>query len=189
MGFPLKKYIQIDCEALCNKPTGVVLSIGACIYDVNGVGESIELFPALAPQVKAGRTIDDDTFLWWFSRPLEMRQSILNGERQPLAVVADEFVEWFHEVRQGVDRENIFFSAYGNDYDLPKVESLLGDYRTMPWEGRPWYKNKVCLRALAVAHSKLIEWPEGPVAHTARADAINQAKAHISLLKKFPDMQ
>lgn len=189
MGFPLKKYIQVDCESLARNANAVVLSIGACIYDMDGVTDSIELFPVIGPQVAAGREIEDDTFMWWLGQPEEARKSIINGDRQPLAVIADEFVEWFQEVRKGIDRETIWFSAFGTDFDLPLVNSLLGKHRTMPWEGRPWYRKKMCLRGLAEVFKDHIVWPEGKTAHTARADAINQAKAHISLLQKFPDLR
>jgi len=182
--------MMIDCEALARTANAVVLSIGACTYDVDGIRESVELFPTIAPQVADGREIDDETLMWWFGQPESARKSIINGDRQPLAVLADEFVEWSHNQRAlAGGKENLWFSAFGNDFDLPLVNTLLGKFRTMPWEGRPNYRNKMCLRALNELYAKDIVWPEGPVAHTARQDSINQAKAHISLLQKFPDMR
>jgi hypothetical protein len=186
----MKTFMQVDCEALALTANAVVLSIGACTYDMDGIKSSIELFPSVSPQVAAGREIDDDTLMWWFDRPDAARKNIVKGERQPLNIIADEFVEWANDQRSiAGGKEKMWFSAYGNDFDLPLVNSLLGKHRTMPWEGRPNYKNKMCLRALNELYAKDIVWPEGPTAHTARQDAINQAKAHISLLQKFPDMR
>jgi hypothetical protein len=186
----MKTFMQVDCEALALTANAVVLSIGACVYTVDGVTDSIELFPSVAPQVAAGREIDDETLMWWFGQNDEARKNIIKGERQAIHLIADEFVEWAHTQRViAGGKENLWFSAYGNDFDLPLVNSLLGKARTMPWEGRPNYKNKMCLRALNELYSHDIVWPEGPTAHTARADAINQAKAHISLLKKYPLMR
>jgi hypothetical protein len=186
----MKTFMMVDCEALALTANAVVLSIGACTYDVDGIKDSIELFPSVSPQVAAGREIDDETLMWWFGQPEAARKNIINGERQPLQIIADEFVEWAHTQRVIADgKENLWFSAFGTDFDLPLINTLLGKLRTMPWEGRPNYKNKMCLRGLNELYAKDIVWPEGPTAHIARQDAINQAKAHISLLKKFPDMR
>lgn len=187
----MKTFVQIDCECLARTPNAVVLSFGACFYDVTGIKDSIELFPQVTPQVDAGRAIEDETLMWWLGRPEESRKNIINGDRQPLAVVADEFCDWFHDTHYAlkVDRKDIWFSCLGNDFDLPLLVSLLGKYRGMPWDNYPFYRNKMCLRALNEVYRDDIVWPEGPVAHTARMDALNQAKAHISLLEKFPNLR
>jgi hypothetical protein len=186
----MKTFMMVDCEALALNANAVVLSIGACTYDVLGIKSSIELFPTVSAQVAAGREIDDDTLMWWFKQPEAARMSIVNGERQSLVAVADEFSEWASAQRYDAGgKENLWFSAYGTDFDLPLVNMLLGKIRTMPWEGRPNYQQKMCLRGLNEIFKNDIVWPEGPTAHQARQDAINQAYAHISLLKKFPEMQ
>lgn len=186
----MKTFLMVDCEALALTANAVVLSIGACTYDVDGIKSSVELFPTVSAQVAAGREIDDDTLMWWFKQPEAARMNIANGERQALHLIADEFVEWSHEQRSVAGgKENVWFSAFGTDFDLPLVNTLLGKHRTMPWEGRPNYKNKMCLRALNELYADDINWPDGPVAHTARQDSINQAMAHISLLQKFPKMR
>ncbi len=186
----MKTFMMVDCEALALTANAVVLSIGACTYDVTGIKSSIELFPSIAPQVSAGREIDDDTLMWWFDRPDSARNNIIKGERQSLVMIADEFADWASDQRATAGgKENLWFSAFGIDFDLPLVNTLLGKHRTMPWEGRPNYRNKMCLRALNELHTDDIVWPTGPTAHTARQDAINQAEAHISLLQKFPRMR
>ncbi len=186
----MKTFMMVDCEALALTANAVVLSIGACTYNVDGIKDSIELFPAISPQVEAGREIDDETLMWWFDQNDEARKNIIKGERQPIAVIADEFVEWASTQRVFAGgKENLWFSAFGTDFDLPLINTLLCKHRTMPWEGRPNYKNKMCLRALDELYANDIAWPEGPTAHTAREDAINQAKAHISLLQKYPLMR
>jgi hypothetical protein len=186
----MKTFMQVDCETLALNANAVVLSIGACTYDMEGIKESIELFPSVSEQVALGREIDDDTLMWWFDQPDAARNNIIKGERLPLVMVADEFTEWAHSQRTTAGgKEKLWFSAYGVDFDLPLVNTLLGARRTMPWEGRPNYKQKMCLRTLNEVYAEHIEWPEGKTAHTARADAINQAYAHISLLKKFPHLR
>lgn len=185
----MKKFVQVDCETLGVTADSVVLSIGACFYDMDGFSSSIELFPSIEQQVLSGRSVSDSALMWWFSQPDAARKNIVNGERQPLIEVADEFVQWFNEARGDVPRENVWFSAFGNDFDLPLVTSLLGKYRTMPWDVNGMYRNKMCLRTLNEVYRNHIVWPEGDVAHTARQDAINQAKAHISLLQKFPELR
>lgn len=190
MSLNTRVFMQVDCEALALNANAVVLSIGACTYDVDGIKDSIELFPSVSEQVAAGREIDDDTFMWWLGQTEAARKSIIKGERQSIVAAADEFVEWADVERMKAGgKESLWFSAYGTDFDLPLVNTLFGKFRTMPWEGRPNYRQKMCLRTLNERHSKEIEWPEGPTAHTARQDAINQAMAHISLLKKFPEMR
>jgi hypothetical protein len=182
----MKTFMMLDVEALARNANGVILSIGACIYDVDGIKSDIELYPSISEQVALGREIEDETFAWWLKQPDEARRNIANGERSPIRLVADEFVEWASQERlfAGATKETLWFSAFGNDFDYPMVDTLLGKLRTMPWEGRPNYQNKMCLRAVSSIFEKDIVWPEGKTAHTARADARNQALAHISVLKK-----
>lgn len=181
----MKTFIMLDLEALARNANGVILSIGACTYTVDGIISDIELYPSISEQVALGREIEDDTLMWWFKQPEEARMNIVNGERQNRVAIADEFVEWASEQRHlAGGKEFLWFSAYGNDFDYPMVDTLLGKIRTMPWEGYPNYQNKMCLRAVNSIFEKDIVWPEGKTAHTARADARNQALAHISVLKK-----
>jgi hypothetical protein len=186
----MKTFLMVDCEALALTANAVVISIGACTYDVDGIKSSIELFPSIAPQVEAGREVDDDTLMWWFAQPEAARNNIIKGERQPIAIIADEFSDWANDQRAiAGGKDKMWFSAFGIDFDLPLVNTLLGKHRTMPWEGRPNYRNKMCLRTLNEMYAADINWPDCPTAHTARQDAINQAMAHISLLQKFPKLR
>jgi hypothetical protein len=182
----MKTFMMLDVEALARNANGVILSIGACTYTVEGIISDIELYPSVSEQLALGREIEDDTLMWWLGQPEEARNNIIKGERQKLVAIADEFVEWVADQRHHFagGKENLWFSAYGNDFDYPMVDTLLGKLRTMPWEGRPNYQNKMCLRAVNSIFAKDIVWPEGKTAHTARADARNQALAHISVLKK-----
>lgn len=180
-----KTFVQIDCETLALSPNAVVLSIGAAAYDVAGIFSRIELFPSISEQLAEGREIDDDTFNWWLMQTEAARTSISRGRRASIPTVANQFANWIAPILNyygGI--ENTFFSAYGIDFDLPVVSTLLSKHGKLPWEGKDGYRQKVCLRTLQGIYKDDFVWPNKQVAHTALADAESQAEAHILLMRK-----
>lgn len=62
--------VMIDIETLDNKPSSVVLSIGAVTFtQENGaVGDSFYQVLEFQSQIEHGRTISEGTLLWWASQ-------------------------------------------------------------------------------------------------------------------------
>lgn len=180
-----KTFVQIDCETLALSPNAVVLSIGAVAYDIAGIFSRIELFPSIGEQVAEGREVDDNTFNWWLMQNENARTSIARGRRASIATVSAQFNMWIAPILKyygGI--ENTYFSAYGIDFDLPIVSTLLSKYDQLPWEGKDGYRQKICLRTLQGIYTDDFVWPNKQVAHTALADAESQALAHIALMHK-----
>lgn len=187
----MKTFVMVDIETLSLKPNAVVLSIGAAAYNTQyGMIAEFEMFPALDEQIAKGRMIDGDTILWWFKQSQEARDNVANASRAPVATCGNAFNAWVDGVISLYARQpdNLFFVANGTDFDLPILSSLFDGYTTMPWDGRPGYRQKLCWRTLYNIYKNEIEWPINQAKHTALADAVSQAHAHLSLLRKRPYM-
>jgi len=79
-----KKYteLSVDIETLGTYPGNVVLSIGACAFDVDrGLFEEQELSLkiSLLDSLFCGFEIDPDTLEWWRKQPEEARQALETG--------------------------------------------------------------------------------------------------------------
>lgn len=184
-------FFMIDTETLALTPNAIVLSLGVCAYDFeHGIGSSIELFPSLDEQFAAGRAFDGGTLMWWFQQSAQARESQYRPHRLTLKKTADQLSDWFDNLFrfQCGGREDAYFLAHGVDFDLPILSTLLSQHMQMPWEGKPGYKKKLCFRTLYNMYGKDMEWPSEITAHSALADAKAQAHAHLSLLRKRPDL-
>lgn len=184
-----RTFVQIDTETLALTPNAVVLSIGAVAYDRHGIFSRIEVFPSISEQVAAGREIDDDTFSWWLMQTEAARRNIATGKRESLEATGQRFSDWYTPIlKHYTSIDNTYFSAYGIDFDLPVVTTLLSKYGKLPWEGKDGYRQKLCLRTVQTLYKDDFVWPSKQVAHTALADAESQAEAHLLLMRKHISM-
>jgi hypothetical protein len=185
----MRKYVMIDCETLSRRPNAVVLSIGAVIYTLAlGIYERIELFPDLDEQFQSGRDVEGETFLWWLKQSSHARDSIVQGHRVSVKESAIQFNHWKTACIDDSPPRDTFYMANGNDFDLPIISTLFSPYLTPPWEGYPGFRQKLCWRTHHNLFQKDITYQDGKTAHTALADAEAQALAHLSLLRKRPEL-
>lgn len=155
---------MIDFETLGTKPNSVVLSLGAVLFNDQGVlGEFYRVFNLL----QGDRTKDGATVQWWAKQSPESREIFEQCKTgTDLSLLPEEFNKFV-----GTHRVQIW--SNGADFDIPILNNIYDQYKaTVPWK----FWNHRCYRTLkSLFH---IEAPFKFVGtkHNALADAHHQSQ-------------
>lgn len=168
--------LMIDIETLDTRPTAVVLSIGAVVFnrkDPTVPFEELELTfgtkDCRASQVERGRTIDKSTVAWW-KQQSPAAQQVLREKNVDGVFQALELLEGF------IKSQPVEMMVWGNGatFDCVITGSLFESYGME----RPWkYWNERCFRTMKGEHGHIIDpiHMEG-TSHRAVDDAVYQAR-------------
>jgi hypothetical protein len=175
-------HISIDIETLDTKPSAVILSIGACIFNKDDltVGFFHQRLP-IEEQIKNGRTISAGTLEWWFDQlangapnptsgdePKSVRNTLLDFNKFMAAALAEGGTVWYR----------------GPHFDYVLLDSLYQSANaTNPV---PFFK--VRDQRTFCASEKYIILHDDTLArekHNAVDDAIWQARHIIQVSKKY----
>ena len=171
--------LQIDLETFGLPPTGAIVSIGACFFDMEKqeIGPTFSKNINLATAVRDGGVIEPGTVMFWMRQPDKARLNAINDSYDNCQVLRE-----FREFIQKHSREqDVVPWGNGASFDL----TLLGSAYKRIGENAPWrYFNERCFRTLRNAFPSIEYNPDdkGDDAHTALADAIFQAK-HLFKIK------
>jgi hypothetical protein len=164
--------LMLDLETMGVRPTSAIVSIGAVMFDENGLGEEFYTPVSLQSCVNFGLTTDADTVKWWETQP-ELVRNAWADEHAPLMDVAlKAFNDWC--VKNGVQR------VWGNgaDFDPPIIVNA---FRALdaeaPW---PWHGHR-CYRTVR----KMFDDPQTPrtgTLHHALDDAKYQAQNLLAIM-------
>ena len=163
-------HCMLDLETLDTKPTALILSIGAVMFDKDC--RSIEEFYGiieLDEPTMSNFTISASTLGWWFKQEEAIKEFARGG--QPLKVVLSNFSYWFKQNKgkelwgNGATFDNVILK---NAYDVSKMPT--------PWS----YKDDCCYRTIIGRYPKLHAEFSG-VRHNALMDAIFQADYLVEL--------
>lgn len=162
--------LMIDLETLDTRPTSIIVSAGAVLFNKDEILVTKEWILDLDEQELLGRTISVSTFRWWLNQTPQAQSQISSPNRTTLFKFTDEFVNLFkaHEIQE--------VWSNGSDFDLPIIADL---YKSLfvgaprpPWN----YHQTRCFRTLnALTGCKDHVKFEGE-RHTALADALYQAR-------------
>lgn len=146
--------LMLDLETLDTKPSAVVLSIGAVVWDTyKKTSTSSELawepvaqfYQALdiQSQLSEGRTVSESTLLWWMQQDSVAQAEAFSTDREAVAQVLHDF-NLFAADYSGVEGPNdpgvTRFWASPNTFDFPIWDSLAGDFNMdTPWTYRQKY--------------------------------------------------
>lgn len=170
---PLRR-VMIDLETYGTQPGCIFWSIGAVVFDEDGVDpdhwfyEKIELESAQ----RAGLKFDADTVRWWM-RQSDAARAEMDGECQPLAVVLSLFASCLAALGDNVQ-------IWSNGFDASLLEAgyaALG--QKAPWD----FYNERCFRTFKK------EFPVPPPEsdktgkHHALKDARHQAEHAVLILR------
>jgi len=171
--------VMIDLETFDTAPTAAIVQLGAVTFDPTGSmklseARRFEVTISLQSAVLAGLTFGVSTTAWWQgTAPTAARAAISRGPMTPLAEALIEFTRWYETVKP-----NRLWS-HGAAFDVPILDHA---YRAFDQEP-PWdYRSVRDTRTLFDLASQLVDWrkPERSTAHTALADATDQAADVIS---------
>lgn len=172
--------LMIDTETAGLPPTGALLSIGACFFDLHTqtIGPTFNRTIHLGSSVKHGGTMDPGTVLWWLRQDPKAQQAVAyNGE--PIELVLGDFSKWIAEYCR---HEDVHPWGNGAAFDLTIVG---GAYKRLDMAA-PWaFWHERCFRTVRNQHPSVAYEPgeKGDDAHNALADAIFQAQ-HMFKIKQ-----
>lgn len=171
--------LSLDWETLGTDPNTVVISIGACFFDIETgtIGETFYRTIDVDSQVKDGRTITGDTLKWWMGQA-DGAKKVFAEDALPIRTTMLQFEEWLSKNKRG----DIKPWGNGATFDVSIAENLFKQYEIKcPWIF--WNVNDLRTFRRFVANNEKVPRTEG-IHHNALSDAINQAKYVIKYGKK-----
>lgn len=190
--------VMVDLETLDNTSTSLILSIGACVFDENGVGTGHFYTTVKAASCHAiGLTISADTVKWWMKQSVEARNAVFGeGHMELLQKLADgqeptsdmldaltpggmHIADALEELRQWWPAGTPF---WGNGATFDNV--IVSDAYRRLGARRPWhYTADRCYRTLKALFPKVPAQARAGTYHNALDDALYQAEHAAAILK------
>lgn len=143
--------MMFDLETLDTRPSTIVLSVGAVIWETFETDTGIlgwhvrrRFYRILDIQSQANkkRTISESTILWWQRQDANARDEAFSAVRRPVTGVLDDFRK-FADLDGGI---NIFW-ANPATFDFPIWEDLAMSFSNyVPWSYRQKYDVRTAVR-------------------------------------------
>ena len=167
------KNIMIDLETMGSGSNAAIVSVGAVVFDENGIGATFYRKVSLKDSVSLGLDIDTDTVLWWMKQSDEARAELTDSDSFSLGSVLSEFSDFArgggHTVVWGCgsDFDNVILAnAWGKAF--PHIK--------LPWE----FWNNRCYRTVKNLFRD-VKMERTGTHHNALDDAISQAEHLIKI--------
>lgn len=161
----LPLHCMVDLETYDSRPTAQIISIGACMFDKEGIESKFYIVVDQKSSEAAGLTSSQSTVDWWSKQSAEAR--IILADETPKVSLTDgltAFGRWFLAAGgkfmwgNGADFDNAILAVA---YDKCDID--------LPWR----YSNNRCFRT--IKNGKYITARKGTY-HNALDDAITQAQ-------------
>lgn len=187
--------IMINIETMGAKDDAAILSIGAAIFNENGVSSDKIFYRVISLEhnLDIGRTVDASTIMWWLEQSEEARAELSKGSGTLHAAMMNlyEFVQ-MNLTKKG----NVWVN--GAMFDFRILRNAYMQMGTTP----PWrWNQECCMRALRriekylPASVNIVTWDStrklaeknNKVAHNALEDALLQAHYVQQYLSGFKE--
>lgn len=171
--------LMVDLETLGTEPSSVILSIGAAIFNENGVLHSKQWVLNADAQQRAGRTINPKTISWWEAQSPEAREVLAQSRTRAKTVSNDlgEFIVW---VKDRVDPVKVQVWSNGASFDVVLIEHLASQLNlVVPWD----FRNVRCYRTVMALFPPALKRERLGTFHNAEHDAVYQAQNIGDFLK------
>ncbi len=170
---------MIDLETMATEPDAVVLSIGACFFDLQTgkIGEKFYTCLSVTEQEEMNRVVDARTLAWWNGQSKDARK-VFTEKKYPVDHCLNEFTNF---ILSNANKSQVMAWGNGSGFDISIMESLFRMFE-LPC---PWlFYNVMDLRTFRrfVASNVKVPKLEG-TNHHALDDAINQAKFVLKHVK------
>lgn len=163
--------VMVDCETLAQSPNGVICSIGAVKFTVEG-GISDEFYVTIDAKdsLKYGMIIEQQTLNWWNKQnPIAFKELMRNNK--PLKDALTEFNKWFGKSKPTW--------ACGASFDPPIIQ---WNYEAVGMK-RPWgFWHDRCYRTMREIFPIPEPTREGTY-HNALDDAKHQTAHLLSIVR------
>lgn len=165
--------VMIDTETLGTTPGSAILSIGAVMFGMDGLGETFYAPISLGSCAAVGLSIDPATVQWWMEQSDQARAAAFPTDAAPLQQVLLAFQAWY------IAQEARYPWCHGATFDVPLLDAAFKACGlTPPWEF--WSVRDT--RTLYDVAGVKVDRKSG-THHHALDDAINQAEAAARALR------
>jgi exodeoxyribonuclease VIII len=177
------KDIMIDLETLGQNPDTCVISLGACVFDIETgeIGPTFYMALDVEEQMERGRSITADTLKWWMGQSGAAKK-VFHEQAKSSQEVLQTFKLWV-EAQGTVSKIRPW--GNGSSFDISIMEDLLRMYKVKcPW----LFYNVMDMRTFRrfVANNAKVE--KTGTNHNALDDAKSQAQFCIDHYKFFKEM-
>lgn len=174
----MNNHLMIDFETLGKNPDTAVLSLGAVLFNREKIIDSKEWTFDLKEQLRAKRSIDPATLLWWLEQGPDAQKVLSKSTKdgQSVHAILPAFHSWVlpHKVKVW---------GCGASFDIPIIESLLQSLKLDP----PWaFWDIRCYRTMKAMLDIEMGHKFQGTKHNALADATHQATVMMAYLQKNP---
>ncbi|AUR91799.1 ribonuclease H-like domain protein [Vibrio phage 1.164.O._10N.261.51.A7] len=177
------KHVMLDIETLGSKTNSVILSIGACYFDLltGEIGDTLNIPVSAESCVSAGLDIDASTVLWWMNQHKDAQDKITEGQKKamPLGGALNSLSGFINSDAQ----------VWGNGATFDNV-IIKNAYEKMHMDA-PWkFWNDRDVRTIVelgyqIGFNPKRDMPFEGVRHDALADAVHQAKYVSAIWQKL----
>ena len=169
--------VMLDLETLATSPDSVILTFGAIKFDPfddkKEMTDGLYFRINVDEQLALGRHVDEGTVTWWGTQNEQVREEAL-GEHDRVSL--EDFTRALNKFVLTADR----IWAQGPVFDIVILENL---YRMMgkpcPWAYYRIRDSRTLLKALGDDREG------GALLHNALADAVSQAEAVQSAVRRY----
>jgi hypothetical protein len=168
-------HCMLDLETLGKTPGSIILSIGAVIFDADGIHN--KFYQLVDPKTceENGLRADAETVMWWMRQSQEAREALLEGGKACLFDALAHFSEWLPE--------GIPLWGNGSDFDNSILEAGFRAVGiTPPWQ---YWQNR-CFKTARALHPEIAAPVEPIIKHHALYDAIAEAEHLRKILAAYP---
>jgi hypothetical protein len=156
---------MLDIETLGIEPGAAILSIGACTFDTDGVGETFHRSVGLQHCQERGLSIDAETLQWWLDQDEGAAVDLLTTGA-PLATVLSELRDYL----ETHDYDELW--ANSPKFDMVHLEAA---YEALGWSV-PWDFYELRDVRTVQALPGAVELEHEGTEHDALDDAVHQAR-------------
>lgn len=172
-GLAVLSDVMIDTETLGTQPGSAILSIGAVMFGMDGLGDQFYAPIQLGSCADVGLAIDPATVEWWMRQSDEARAAAFPTNAAPIWFVLVDFSMWF------VARGAKYPWCHGAGFDVPLLDAAFKACgMKSPWE---FWNTRDTRTLYDLAGVKVDR--RGGTHHHALDDAINQAEAAARALR------
>lgn len=173
--------ISIDIETLSLTNRAMILSIGACLFDIDTGKVKQQFYVNLDNDVNSASRFDisKDTVEWWSKQSAEAKKALEANKVDPRKAI-EQLIAWMHQMSR-YERSPNSNRIWANDpqFDLSIIDYTAHVYgHKVPWkfwEERS-FRTIVDLAETLTGNNKDSFRVKPTVAHNALADAIAQAQ-------------
>lgn len=176
----MQEHLMIDFETLGTGERCAVVSLGAVMFNKEGIHSKKEWNFDLQEQEDIGRAITVSTVSWWMKQsPGARKVFTLPGKTWTLREWIEDLDAWYIEL--GIDPKDILIWSNGGDFDIPIYCDIFRHLKMkdpIPYWGHRCFRTADAIFKLKDKHQR-----KGTF-HNALDDSIYQAECLIKLWQK-----